>query len=125
MYKKSLKQAGYKITKPRQLVIDYFKKNKHPISVKKIYQSLENDLDKVTIYRILEVLEEVGIVFKEYGNEGATYYLSNKYHHHIVCNKCGHIECVPCNHIFKTIKNFSNIKHQLSLTGLCNKCNNK
>ncbi len=122
MYREVLKKSGYKLTKPRKLVLDYLAKKHQPISAQQIYQSLKNNLDQTTVYRILEVLEELGIVFKEIGNKQALYYLADKQHHHIICRNCGCIQCVPCNHAFKQIKNFKNIRHQLVLTGLCNKC---
>jgi len=104
-------------------VIDFLKKTKGLVSVQNIYDSLRHKLDKVTVYRVLNILEEVGVVFKEYNNKEAFYYLANKQHHHIICQKCGKSQCIPCNHIFNNIKNFSQVKHQLVLTGICNKCN--
>lgn len=124
MYKEILKQANYKLTKPRQLVLNFLEKRHDPISAGDIYNKLKKELDRVTVYRILEVFEELGIVFKENRGKEALYYLADKQHHHIVCQKCGLTECVPCNHFFNKIKNFNNIKHQLILTGLCNNCNN-
>ena len=119
-----LKNKGYKITKNRDLVIAYFKKNKKKLSsAKELYSQLKGQMDRVTVYRILEVLEQAGIIFKEQLGKESFYYLGAKKHHHIICQKCGYIECIPCKHAFENIKNFNNISHQLILTGLCNKCN--
>ncbi len=124
MYKERLKRAGYKLTKPREILLDYLSKNDHPKSAGDIYKGIKKKLDKVTVYRILEVFEDVGVVFKEHNDTESLYYLAEEQHHHIICRKCGRSECVPCQHMFNSIKNFKNIKHQLTLTGLCNKCNN-
>lgn len=124
MHKEILRQSNYKLTKPRKLVLDFLDKNHEPISAGDIYNKLKKDLDKVTVYRILEVFEKLNIVFKENRGKEALYYLADKQHHHIVCQKCGYTECVPCNHLFNKIKNFKNIKHQLILSGVCNNCNN-
>ncbi|MBU1202766.1 transcriptional repressor [Patescibacteria group bacterium] len=122
MYADILKQSGYKLTRPRQLILEYLKKNEHPIAAGDIYKALKNKIDKVTVYRILGVFEKLGIVFKEFSGKEFLYYLSGKQHHHIICQKCGYSQCIPCSHVFKGIKNFKNIKHHLVLTGLCNKC---
>lgn len=124
MYQEILKEFGYKVTKPRKIVIDFLVKQKKPVSAQYIFAKIKKNLDKVTVYRVLKVLEEINIVFTERNKKEFLYYIANYQHHHIVCTKCGKSECVPCNHVFNKIKNFNNIKHQLILTGLCNKCNN-
>lgn len=118
-----LKKAGFSLTKPRKLVINFLHNNKELLSANDIYIKLKDKVDKVTVYRVLEVLEKAGIVFKELGDKEAKYYLADKQHHHIICRKCGFSQCLPCQHFFNKIKNFNQIKHQLLLTGLCNKCN--
>lgn len=122
MYKERLKQAGYKLTMPREELIDFLSKHQAPIAAIDIYQALKKQMDKVTVYRVLEVLEKVGIVFRETIDEKNLYYLAEEEHHHIVCRQCSHIECVPCNHFKIKVSNFKNIKHNLSLSGLCKKC---
>lgn len=124
MENKVLQDKGYKLTRNRTLVISYFNKNKERLlSAKEIYGKFRDKMDKVTVYRILEVLEKVGAIFREQFGKEAFYYLSASKHHHIICQKCGKTECVPCKHSFDKIKNFNNIRHQLILTGVCNKCN--
>lgn len=115
-----LKQAGFKITTPRQLILEVLKKYKTPLSAKQIYQYLPQ-IDLVSIYRNLKLLTNLKIIFQEIINNETFYYLDKKLHHHIVCQKCGRTECLPCNHKYK-IKNFTNISHQLILSGLCNHC---
>ncbi|MBU1895799.1 transcriptional repressor [Patescibacteria group bacterium] len=119
-----LKAKGYKITRPRVAVLDLLTKQTKPLSVKEIFVKLKREHDLASIYRILKLLEEVEITFAEAIGGEKYYHLGKDQHHHIVCQKCGHVECLPCNHLFNKIKNFTNIKHQLTLTGVCNKCNN-
>ncbi|RJQ33579.1 transcriptional repressor [Candidatus Parcubacteria bacterium] len=122
MYEEILRQAGYKLTKARETIISFLKKQDHPVSANYIYDKIKKDSDKVTVYRILEVFEKVGIVYREQGIHESLYYISQKEHHHIICQKCGHVECIPCDHVFPKVKNFTNIRHQLSLSGLCGRC---
>lgn len=118
-----LKKAGLSSTKPRQLIIDLLSQDKSLLSAGDIFKVLADKIDKVTVYRNLEALEKAGLVFRELSGKETLYYLADKQHHHISCEKCGLTQCLPCEHIFKKIKNFSQIKHQLVLTGVCNKCN--
>jgi Fur family transcriptional regulator, stress-responsive regulator len=116
-----LKQAGFRITKPRKEVIDELKKHHEPISAQELHHKL-GGVDLVSIYRVLEVLEEIGEVQREESRGAARYFLSSDLHHHITCRKCGKVECVPCDHGFSIVKGFKEIKHQLSLIGTCLAC---
>lgn len=118
-----LKQVGLSKTQARELILAFLKKHKTLVSAGDIFQALSGKLDRVTVYRNLETLEKAGLVFKELAEKEALYYLADKQHHHITCQKCGFTQCLPCEHIFQKIKNFSQVKHQLVLSGLCNKCN--
>ncbi len=115
-----LKQAGYKITAPRQRIIGLLTKHKHPLSASQIHQYLSN-INLASIYRNVKLLTNLKIIYQEIINQEIFYYLDKKPHHHIVCEKCGRTECLPCVHKFQ-IRNFKNISHQLTLTGLCNNC---
>lgn len=118
-----LKKSGLSKTQARQLILDFLEQHKNLLSAGDIFRALSSKLDKVTVYRNLEVLEKAGLVFKEFSEKEALYYLADKQHHHITCQNCGFTQCLPCEHIFQKIKNFSQVKHQLVLSGLCNKCN--
>lgn len=121
MYKDIIKKAGYKLTKPRRLILKALYK-KHPIGAREIHNAINKEVDLASVYRTLSLFCSLNIVQKEVYKNKKLYYLSGKAHHHIICRKCGHIECVPCNHVFSHIKHFSNIRHTVSLSGICNAC---
>ena len=85
--------------------------------------SFIKDVDKASVYRTLNLLEELGIVNIENFNNEKLYCLSADPHHHIICKKCGFSEEVPCTYEHYNFSNFSNVQHQMTLTGVCNKCN--
>ena len=122
MNEQIIKKAGYKLTRPRKLVLDFLSKKHVPYRPKDIYRKLKKQIDLVSIYRALHIFTKLGIVYKEKIDSEDQYYLADSQHHHITCRKCNKIECVPCNHLFKNIKNFTKIIHELSLSGLCHKC---
>jgi len=117
-----LKRAGFRITAPRKAVIEVLKKDHKPQSAQAISAKLAG-VDLVSVYRTLDVLEEIGAAQREDVRGVATYYLADDQHHHITCRKCGQVECVPCEHTFRSVKGFHDVHHQLTMTGICNKCN--
>ncbi|MFA7245217.1 MAG: Fur family transcriptional regulator [Candidatus Magasanikbacteria bacterium] len=117
-----LTQAGYKCTKPRKEVLDFLEKNHHAISAQDLHKQISK-VDRASVYRTLNLLEELGIVNIENFNNEKLYCLSAEPHHHIICKKCGFSEEVPCTYEHYNFSNFSNVQHQMTLTGVCNKCN--
>ncbi|MFA7314387.1 MAG: Fur family transcriptional regulator [Candidatus Magasanikbacteria bacterium] len=116
-----LKQHGYKLTKPREKVLGVLSSNHQAISAQDIHQKIKT-VDKVSVYRVLNLLEELGLVNIENMNNEKLYCLVKEPHHHVICKKCGYSEEVACNYSFDEFKNFTNVHHQLTLTGLCKKC---
>ncbi len=122
MHEQIIKKAGYKLTRPRKLVLDFLSKKHIPYRPKDLHKKLKKRIDLVSVYRALQLFTKLEIVYKEKIDDEYQYYLADSQHHHITCRKCNKIECVPCSHLFKNIKNFTKIIHELSLSGLCHKC---
>jgi len=78
--------------------------------------------DLASVYRTLNLFEELQIVNVEIINKEKLYCLAGEPHHHIICRQCGYIEVVKCDHCFNNYKNFTDVYHQMTLTGICNKC---
>lgn len=116
-----LKKAGYKLSEPRFLVLSFLKKAHRPLSAQEISGKIKS-VNLASVYRSLNIFTELGIVNAEIIGTEKRYCLSGEAHHHIICVKCGRLETVKCTHSFSNIKNFTNIKHQLTLSGLCRKC---
>lgn len=120
--KKKLKEAGYKLTRPRMAVLSVLKKSERPVTAKYIFGQVEK-IDLVSVYRTLALLEELSLVNCEVLNGEKIYCLALHPHHHIVCRKCGKIESFECRHHFEDFKGFSDVKHQMLVSGICNNCN--
>ena len=119
--KKQLVKAGYKITTPRIEVLEGLSSAHHPISARELHKKTKK-IDRASVYRTLNLFEELRLVNIEVIKKEKLYCLADVPHHHIICKKCGYTEEVKCNHNFDNFKNFSNIYHQLTLIGVCNKC---
>jgi len=122
MYNKAIKDAGYKLSRPRKIVLELLEKRHNPLSAQEMHKLLKGKVDLVSVYRTLKLFEELGFLHREENIGTTRFYLSTKAHHHIVCESCGHTECVSCHHSFSQISGFDSIKHQLTLTGVCVSC---
>lgn len=117
-----LKQAGCRVTQPRTAVLDFLDAHHSPASAQEIAKALKPRVNLASVYRTLGLFERLGLVQAETRHGVACYYRSEQRHHHIVCERCGAIECVPCEHDFSNLKHFSHVSHQITLSGICRKC---
>ena len=121
MFQEKLKQAGYKLTGPRSAVLKTLERTKRPLSAKDIHGKVPS-ANLASVYRTLKLLSEIGLAFEETVGNESRYYLGESQHHHITCQRCGKTDCVPCSHKLPSIKQFTNITHQLVLSGTCRQC---
>jgi Fe2+ or Zn2+ uptake regulation protein len=91
------------------------------LSARDLAKKLKN-IDQASVYRTLNLLEELHLVNVEMVDKEKLYCLAGEPHHHIICKLCGYMEKIKCDHQFGKFKNFTNVFHQLTLTGVCNKC---
>ncbi len=129
-----LKNAGFRATKPRLLLLELLEKSHTPLSIHDIVAKLINDdIDRVTVYRSIEAFVRIGVVREvDFQGQLARYELPDtEYdHHHIVCTKCHKIEdFIGCDveriekKALHQSRSFSRISsHSFDLYGLCNSC---
>ena len=90
----ALKKRGHRLTPQRQLILDALESLDGHISAEAIYQQVSRRFPQVnisTVYRTLELLEELGIVTHTHFDNGVTqYHLTEAgLHQHLVCRRCG------------------------------------
>ena len=117
-----LKFNGKNNTKLGLEVFNLFANNKTPMSAGEIHKKIKLKADLSSIYRILKKFRGLNLLTEEIIGREGYYFIAEKHHHHIICKKCGRIECIPCNIDFSRINNFTNITHNITLEGLCNEC---
>lgn len=94
-----LLQRGHKLTPQRWAIIAIFLMNKgRHLSADDVYSMLRETYPNngiATVYRTLELLEEIDVLRKvDFGEGRARYELSDEEshnHHHLVCTRCGRI----------------------------------
>lgn len=94
-WKSDLRQRGYRLTPQRQLVLEAVGVLEHatPDEILSEVRRTASGVNISTVYRTLELLEELGLVSHAHLGHGApTYHLAERHHHlHLVCRDCDQV----------------------------------
>ncbi len=129
----TIRSAGFRATMPRLLVLSCLKKTQYPLSIKDIAEAGKENVDHVTVYRILDAFKKAGIVSQVDFQHGRAYYElkdERRDHHHIVCTSCRRVEDFTddahtrlATRAMSRSHSFSRLTgHSFELYGLCNTC---
>jgi len=126
-----LKKNGSSLTKTRRIVFDLLI-GQDPQSMQVLIKRADGKLDRATIYRTVDLFEQLGIVHRlnvgwKYKVELSDLFISH--HHHFYCTNCGAtFNLSPGTMLEKMIdstaakEGFSARSHQLEIYGLCANC---
>ena len=96
-----LRKRGLRLTAQRQLVLEavYALGHATPDQVHAKVAETAAGVNITTVYRTLELLEELGLVTHAHLSHGATTYhgVVGEQHVHLVCSSCNAIEEVPAS----------------------------
>lgn len=130
-FKQIITSNGYRLTKAREDTFRLLIAPK-PQAVREILVKAGGKVDRVSIYRNLELFEKLGIVHRIYVGWKYKLELSDEFvahHHHLSCLQCGKIiDIEDEKHIDLFIKNisatfdFTPRRHQFEIDGYCKKC---
>jgi Fur family ferric uptake transcriptional regulator len=94
-----LRARGYRLTPQRQLVLEAVAELGHatPEEIVTAARRTASGINISTVYRTLELLEELGLVQHTHLGHGApTYSVTSDHDHvHLVCRDCGGVEEAP------------------------------
>lgn len=133
--KDKFKEEGYKLTTQRRAILDVIIENqeKH-LSPEEIYNIVKNNYPEIgiaTVYRTLQLLEKLNIIYKLNFDDGFNRYelnISSDNHHHLICMKCGSITEVKLDLLERLEKEieeengFQIIDHNVKFFGYCMDC---
>ena len=128
-----LKAAKLYCTTGRVAILKVLMKAGKPLSQEQIAKRSEKErFDKVTIYRTLESLLNVGLVHKVFIDKRAWHFelahncTKNQCHPHFTCMNCGDTHClmeISLPMAKSPYKGFVIHRQQVRLEGLCPTCN--
>jgi len=138
--------GGYRMTMPRQAILDLLSRTDKHLSAEEIYIAVHKIYPGVgltTVYRTLELLIQMGLVFKfDFGDGKSRYELAMgpkgiRHHHHLICTSCGRVVDYTdfiddeVELLGKTEKGLSErygfdiTNHIMQFYGLCSECRRK
>lgn len=120
-------------TQSKKAILSILKEAGEALSHEMLQEKLEKEVDRTTIYRVLNRFYEDGIIHKVVCDDGKQYFAycincgNDKHHHnhfHFRCQNCGKVECLnremeidlPNGYEVKT---FNGV-----ISGYCNDCQN-
>jgi len=129
-----LRKHGLKVTHPRLTVLEKIFSKDTATSQPELEKSVGDNIDRVTLYRVLSAFEEKGIIHKIFDLHGtATYALcsttcTTHQHHdehvHFTCSECNSIYCLQEIKLpeISLPAGFSIAQVAVNAIGICNKC---
>jgi len=89
----TLKQNGFRLTPQRRMILDVIHEANGHLTADEIIdyvQTRVKGVNKSTIYRTLELLEDLGCVYRSrLGDHFIYHHAEGGHHHHVVCRACG------------------------------------
>jgi len=134
-YSNLLDASGLGHTANRQRVLEVIGNNSSPLSAQQIFETLNrtDNINRVTVYRILDLLVDKGLVDRiNGGGRSFVYGLAPNENHpahpHFFCKSCGNLEClnpqslnVDLQHMQRTFAGLiENV--EVRVDGVCKNC---
>lgn len=118
-------------TEKQNLVKEILTRSGHTMTVEGIIDAMPINVNKTTVYRILERFTDRGEVHSITGANGITYYALCKYcdrshtihnHIHFECKACKEVTCQSKEIGVPNLIGFEIEETQFLVIGICNKC---
>jgi len=131
----ALAANGYRLTSPRQEVVEILADSQHVLSPLEIYdqaRALNSKIGLVTVYRTLEKLEELDLLQRVHQPTGCQGFIAGfqGHQHLLICQECGLVEFFSgdsegIDSLLVDVEQKSGYQireHWLQLYGLCDHC---
>ena len=118
-------------TKAVNTVLNIFEHNNEAKSVVNLIELVKGEMNKTTVYRILDRLEQDGTIHCFNGKDGLKWYAkcngcSENHHYdlhpHFQCTNCYKVECLSLEVKIPTLKNHKVDTTDILLMGQCSDC---
>jgi Fe2+ or Zn2+ uptake regulation protein len=132
---KELRSAGYRLTAPRQAVVEIIANSEFLLDPQTLYDRARRRyprLGLVTVYRTLEKLEEQGLVQRVHHPDGCQAFIAavNGHQHLLICQRCNRVQYFSgdgerMGALMESVSQASGYQiqeHWLQLFGLCADC---
>lgn len=130
-----LSESGCRRTKPRKAVVSILADSRYVLGPQAVYEKAREIYPKlglVTVYRTIEMLEELDLIQRVHQPSGCQGFIAafSGHQHLLICQQCGGVEYFEGDHegidiLIKDIERRSQYKvkeHWLQLMGVCSAC---
>ena len=130
-----LQENGYRLTAPRQAVVDVIASSPRLLSPLEVYELAREHYPKlglVTVYRTVEKLEELGLIQRVHQPSGCQAFVATAsgHQHLLICQRCGRVEYFSgdrekMDDLIAEVGQDSGFQiedHWLQLFGICSEC---
>jgi Fur family ferric uptake transcriptional regulator len=128
----SLRERGGRASLPRRVIIEALLDARHHLTVEELatqVQSEHPEIHLTTVYRTVEALEALGVVYHVHlGHGPAQWHLADDAHQHLVCQSCGAVMEAP-DQVFEQLRTklggefgFVPDPRHFALVGWCAEC---
>jgi len=120
-------------TQAVSLILDEFSKESNAISAIELIKRLNKKINKTTVYRLLDKLQDDGLLHCFLDFNGVKWFAKCKccsktkhqdLHPHFQCTDCGSVDCLEINITIPEIPNRKIINSHLLVLGKCDLCIN-
>jgi Fur family ferric uptake transcriptional regulator len=129
----ALQAKGYRLTAARQVILRALAASGGHVSADALAEIVRQEapnVGRMTVYRTLELLSELGLIRPVYQGTGAAHYIlmDDGHHHHLVCSSCARViefdECVlaEIEQVIGGRFHFQVEGHLLEFYGRCQEC---
>ena len=118
-------------TQSLAVMLAEFDKSSHAISAIDLISRLSNKLNKTTVYRILDKLEDDGLLHSFLGKNGIKWYAKcngcsktahSDVHPHFQCVECGQVDCLAILIPIPELPNRTALMSSVLIQGKCQNC---
>ena len=135
LFAEQLQKNGLRLTRQRQRILEVLLEAERHLSLEEMYQTLKGKgIGRVTIFRMLKLLEESGLVARVTPQDGTPRFElkgERPHHDHLICVDCGVITEVRWPEVERIQErtcrqlNFAILYHRHEVFGRCKKCQEK
>src|ERR1700732_2053926 len=128
----SLADAGYRRGGARRAILELLDEQSCALSAVQIQEALSGrnrDVSRSSVYRIMEGLEEIGLLQRVEAGQGTFRYEAVRggpgHHHHLVCEQCGRLQPFTDDGLERAIRRLSErvpldvSEHEIVIRGAC------
>ncbi|KXS49130.1 Fur family transcriptional regulator, ferric uptake regulator [Halanaerobium congolense] len=134
-FKRKLAENNYKLTKQREVILGTILGNKNwHFTAEDLFAAVkkkDQDIGMATIYRTLELMQNLKIInVHDFNEDSRIYelYSEESHHHHLICKKCGKLVEFSDQDIdyleseLEAKYDFKVTEHKLRFYGYCRDC---